>query len=321
MPTSARFLGPYERLILLKAISLAGQPPAAALGALATHAIERHFDAGARLADPDRPWESVHVVVDGRVAVREDGRSVYSVTSGRSLGMLETLARVQAGIEALAEVDTVTLEIRASTLLSILEDHHGMARETIQALARLLLTDPSCSCLPGTWDRRQHLPAMPARELDLVDRIRLLQTSGAFSHARVDSLAELAAQHEEFRAQPGTVLWQEGDPGGWFFLVLDGTIESESDAQNRLHFSWTRGMAPGLFEALGGVPRWHSAIAATPVRGLRLMAERLFDALEDDFAMAADLLSAMAGRVRYQCRVPGTPRLGPGTPSSAPSRS
>jgi hypothetical protein len=76
-------------------------------------------------------------------------------------------------------------------------------------------------------------------------------------------------------------------------------------------------MAPGLFEALGGVPRWHSATAATPVRGLHLIAERLFDALEDDFAMAADLLSAMAARVRYQCRVPGTP----GTPGSAPSQS
>ena len=321
MATIAQSLGPYERLILLKAISLAGQPPAAALGALATHATERHFDAGARLADPDRPWECVHVVVEGRVAMREDGIPLHSVTSGRALGMLETLARVQAGVEAQAEVDTVTLEIRATTLLSILEDHHAMARETIQTLARLLLADPSCSCLPGTWEHRQHLPAMPSRELDLVDRIRLLQMSGVFSHARVDSLAELAAQHEEFRAEPGTVLWREGDPGGWFFLVLDGTIESVSEEQNGLHFSWTPGMTPGLFEALGGVTRWHSATAATPVRGLRLIAERLFDALEDDFAMTADLLSAMAARVRFERQVPGTPRLGPGTPSSAPSRS
>jgi CRP-like cAMP-binding protein len=318
MATSAHSLGPYERLILLKAISLAGQPPAAALGALATHATERHFGAGARLADPDRPWKGVHVVVEGRVGVREDGRPLYSVVSGGALGMLETLARIEEGVEALAEVDTVTLEIRASTLLSILEDHHAMARETIQALARLLLADPSCSCLPGTWERRQQLPAMSAREFDLVDRIRLLQTSGVFSHARVDSLAEIAAQYEEFLAQPGTVLWQEGDPGEWFVLVLDGRIDSA--AQNGLHFSWTSGMTPGLFEALGGVPRWHSATVATPVRGLRLIAERLFDALEDDFAMAEDLLSAMAARVRYQRQVPGGLRPGPGTRSSAPSQ-
>jgi CRP-like cAMP-binding protein len=319
MAISVPALGPYERLILLKAISLAGQPPAAALGALATHATERHFDAGTRLADPNRPWDCVHVVVEGRVGVREDGRPLYFVDAGGALGMLETLARIERGVDAQAEVDTVTLEIRATTLLSVLEDHYAMARETIQTLVRRLLADPSGSSLPGTWERQPHQWAIPPRELDLVDRITLLQTSGVLSHARVDSLAEMAAQHEEFRAQPGTVLWQEGDPGGWHLFVLDGRIDS--DAQNGHHVSWTSGMAPGLYEALGGLPRWHSATAATPVRGLRLIAERLFDALEDDFAMTAELLAAMAARVRDQHRFLGTPRPGPGTPSSAPSRS
>jgi CRP-like cAMP-binding protein len=80
-------------------------------------------------------------------------------------------------------------------------------------------------------------------------------------------------------------------------------------------------MTPGVIEALGGMPRWHHAAAATPVRGLRLNAERLFDALEDDFAMTADLLSAMAVRLRDHHRIPGNSRPGLGTPRSAPSRS
>jgi hypothetical protein len=117
--------------------------------------------------------------------------------------MLETLARIQADVEARAELDTVTLEIRASALLSILEDHHDMARDTIQALARLLLTDPACSCLPGTWDERLRLPESSARPLDLVDRILLTQGNGVFAHARVDSLAEIASQYEEFEARQG----------------------------------------------------------------------------------------------------------------------
>jgi hypothetical protein len=57
-------------------------------------------------------------------------------------------------------------------------------------------------------------------------------------------------------------------------------------------------MAPGLFDALAGAPRWHDASAVTPIQGLRLRADRLFDAFEDDFAMAADLLSVLAARVR-----------------------
>jgi CRP-like cAMP-binding protein len=319
MPTRTHSLGPYERLILLKAISLDSQPPAAALGALVNYAAERHFRAGSRLADPDRPWEGVHVVVEGKVVVFERERELYAAEPRGSFGMLETLARIQGGVEARAELDTVTLEIRASALLSILEDHHDMARDTIQTLARMLLTDPACSCLPGTWDRQLLLPEFSAHPLDLVERIQLTQGTGVFAHARVDSLAEIASQYEEFHAPAGTTFWREGDPGGWFFAVLEGSVDSV--AASGLRFSWTTGMTPGLFEALGGAPRWHHAVAATPVRGLRLNAERLFDGLEDDFAMTADLLSAMAVRLRDYHRIPNSSRPGRGTPRSAPPRS
>jgi len=112
-----------------------------------------------------------------------------------------------------------------------------MARETIHTLARLLLADPACSCLPETWDTRFLLPGIPAHRLDLVDRIQLIQANGAFAHARVDSLAEIATQYEEFHALPGMTFWREGDPGGWFFVVLEGTVDSGT--ANGLRFAWT----------------------------------------------------------------------------------
>jgi CRP-like cAMP-binding protein len=49
---------------------------------------------------------------------------------------------------------------------------------------------------------------------------------------------------------------------------------------------------------MAGQPRWCDAVAATPLTGLRLSAERLFDALEDDFSMAEDLLAALALQLR-----------------------
>jgi hypothetical protein len=39
-------------------------------------------------------------------------------------------------------------------------------------------------------------------------------------------------------------------------------------------------------------------VPLTPIQGLRLRADRLFDAFEDEFAMAAGLLSVLAARVR-----------------------
>lgn len=297
MPTTFHLLGPYERLVLLKAMSLGSHPPAAALAALARHATERHLTAGTRLTDGSTLWDSVHVVAEGQVSVRQAGQHLYTAGPREVFGLLETLARVEADVEARADMESLTLEIRATTLLSIMEDHHVIAQDTIQTLARLLLTTPYW--LSRNLERRIQVPAMVSQHgFDLVDRIRLLQKGSVFAHARIDSLAELASQYEEFHAEAGTVLWREGDPGGWFMVLLDGTVDSTSKAG--LSFSWAPGMVPGVLEALGAAPRWHDARAATPLMGLRLSAERLFDALEDDFAMAADLLTALAMKVRHQ---------------------
>lgn len=142
------------------------------------------------------------MIVEGKTVVEEGGRQLYAAAPREVLGMLETLARVQGGVEARADVETVTLDIRAPALPSILEDRHEMARDTIQTLARRLLADPTCSCLPGTWDRELFLPQISAEPLDLVDRIQVTQGNGVFAHARVDSLAEIASQFEEFHAPP-----------------------------------------------------------------------------------------------------------------------
>src|SRR5262245_32151544 len=126
MSITAQLVGPYERLMLLKALSLSAHPPAAALAALAQQAEERHLVTGAPLRSTDMPWDSVHIVVEGRVSVSESDRELYSAGPMEAVGMLETLARVENGVEARAEIETVTLEIQAATLFSVLEDHYVM---------------------------------------------------------------------------------------------------------------------------------------------------------------------------------------------------
>jgi CRP-like cAMP-binding protein len=141
MSSLGQLVGPYERLILLKTVSLSGCPPATALGALARQAEERHFDAGVRISGS--PWDSAHLVVEGRVSVYQAGQPVYSAGPKEAFGVLEALAPLETDFEARADADTLTLEIRATTLLSVLEDHHAMTQGTIQALGRTLLATPS----------------------------------------------------------------------------------------------------------------------------------------------------------------------------------
>ncbi len=290
-------VGPYERLILLKELMLCDHTPVEALGALARQAAESHFAAGDRIPSADGLWDEAHVIVEGRVRVMQDGAPLYTAGPKQAFGLIETLARVGTDVvQARADEETATLQIRMATLFSILEDHQAVTQASIRSLARRLLTVPEW--LAGVVAR----PAAPAGvaltdDVDVVDRIRRLQMSDLFAHARVDSLGELASCYEPFDAGAGTVLWREGDPAGWLLALTGGRVESRSKAG--LAMTWTAGMDPGLFDALAGV-RWHDAMVVMPVTGFRLSADRLFDTLEDDFPMAADLLAGLAARVRTQ---------------------
>jgi len=295
MADTLRLVGPYERLMLLKGLSPSGDPPVDALGALAEQALERRFSAGAVVIGADRPWEGVHIVMDGHVGMYESGREVYTAGPRETFGLLETVARVRGRVEARAEVETATLEITAATLFSVLEDHQVMRWGLVQSFSRMLLAMPAAL----SRDITTRLPqlAMAPHDLgDVVDRLRLLRASDLFAHARMYSLGEIASRFREFRAEADTVLWREDDPAPWFMLLLDGRIESRS--KTGLHFSWRTGTVPGVFEALAAAPRWHDARAVTAVTGLRLEVEDCFDALEDDSSMAQDLLAALAARVR-----------------------
>src|SRR5262249_20406199 len=160
-------------------------------------------------------------------------------------------------VQARADTETVTLEIRLPTLFSILEDHQSLALGTVRSLARTLLATPAW--LAGAIGRRLVVSSVVSTDqLDLVDRIRRLQISDVFAHGRVDSLAELASQYEPFAAAAGTMLWREGDPAGWALVLIGGQIASASTAG--FSRTWTPGTTPGVFDSLAGV-RWHDAMA------------------------------------------------------------
>ncbi len=298
MPAEARLVGPYERLVLLKAVLMSGNPPIEALAALALQAGERRLAVGASITYSGSHWEHAFVVVHGRVGVHQDGQLLYSAGPMEAFGLLEVLARDAGVVEARAESETLVLQLSATTLLSVLEDHFVMTLDMIRALARLLLATPSW--LVDTVDRRRlAVPSVVSMEnLDLIDRINLLRASDVFARTRLDSLAELATDSDEFRVDAGAVLWREGEPSSWLVVVLDGRIASASTLG--LRFAWGPGTIPGMADAFAAAPRWHDAIAETPVTGLRLSAERFFDALEDDFEMATDVLTALAAQARQQ---------------------
>src|SRR5262249_24211984 len=159
-----------------------------------------------------------------------------------AFGLLELLAGVKGGLEVRTEAETTTLDIRATTLIAILEAHPAMTLAIIRGLARALMASPAAAS--DVIARSVRVPRLPGvTSFDLVDRITWLRMSDLFSHSRVDSLAEIARQFEEFRVEPATPLWRKGDPASWLIVVLDGRVEAA--AGSGAHVSWTPGTVPG----------------------------------------------------------------------------
>ena len=309
MAAKPEFVGPYERLVLLRAASLSSDTPVEALTALARQAGEHRFPAGSALTTGDRPWADTYVVVEGRLDMYQQGRLLYSSGPKEACGFVESLARIEGAMEMRAEIETLALHVTSTTLFAILEDHFVMTVETIAALGRMLLTTPEWLATKVN-ERRFPVPVVvPRAGMDLVDRLRLLKASDLFKNTRLDSLAEVAAQCADFRVDAGTVLWREGEPADFLTVLLEGRVEGTS--AGGLQFSWGPGTAPGLVEGLADAPRWYDAVTVTPVTGLRFSVERFLDALEDDFGMAADVLAGLSIRCGQQRRALGAARPAP----------
>jgi hypothetical protein len=155
--------------------------------------------------------------------------------------------------------------------------------------------------------------------IDLVARLRVLRTSSIFRRAGVGSLVQMATSIEERRLPAGSVLWNAGDPSGFFYLVIDGTIACRRPGGAT--FFAASGYPLGNLESQAGEPRWYTAVAETPVILLRGNTEGFRDILEENPDVAMDFLGLVAlGRIQLGEPTPSwsaeSPRLpGPPEPS------
>jgi hypothetical protein len=135
MILTAPSLGPHERLLLLRAITMPAVLPPSGLVALAELADERIFDAGDVLVDPEQPVNQVHIVVEGRVTVTERQRRLYTAEPRQVVGVIEGLARMERGCLATADERTLTLTVPMAAILDVYEDHFEMYLGVLEPFA------------------------------------------------------------------------------------------------------------------------------------------------------------------------------------------
>lgn len=282
----------YERLLHLRRLDSIGTLPPAELALVAEYAQERFFPGGSVLMRAGEPVPAIYFLISGQVRVTRRGRSLGVARQGAGIGGLALLARDPEGIEAVAEGDVLTLEIRADAAQELFEDRfpilHHVLRDVSRRLAQAIRTHGP-TLFPEPW---QVPLRVPTRSLDLVERLVLLRAAPPFAQASLTTLADLARTLREVRFERDALLWSEGDRAGHTLLVVEGLVRCRS-RDGRLDFTFGPGSPVGTLDMVAEVPRFFEARAQTPLLALQGRVEELIDVLEDNHAMATELLAAI----------------------------
>jgi CRP-like cAMP-binding protein len=285
--------GPVERVLLLKRLPMVSTLTGPQLALVAEQIGERFFPKGSVLLREGEAAGALYFPVEGRIHLTSRGRVIGHAGPGLAVGPFHVLARDERGLGAVAETDTVALELSSDTLFEIFDEHFPILQHVLREVSRQIVEHvvkfpESVFLLSPTTEG----PPTPPRELDLVERIFLLRKSPVFARAGISALGQLARGLTEVRMPPGTTLWHEGEATGWGSMIVSGSIRCTSSRGH--NFVGGPGIILGSLDAVAEVPRWFDAVTETHVVALQTNLQYLIDVFEDNFSMALDYLAVQA---------------------------
>ncbi|NNM32106.1 MAG: cyclic nucleotide-binding domain-containing protein, partial [Gemmatimonadetes bacterium] len=284
---------PFDRVLYLKTLPGVSDLKVGELAVLARQSRERFFKKGEVLLKEGEEIQSVFLLVEGRVRVEKDGGVEMMAGPQDDVGTIHFLARSEGGVSAVAEADTLALEIPTAALLEILEDHFSIFLSFIRSFATLVyehLLETPDGARKSIWSEDLHLPDRP---LDLVEKMVLLRRSHIFNDVSLETIAQLASSMQQTTFAAGHRIWSAGEPADEVQLILRGTVQCEVEKTGNV-FTAAAGYPLGNIESMAQQRRWYDAVAQTEVTVLRGNASRFVDAMEDQFDFAMTFLTAMA---------------------------
>jgi CRP-like cAMP-binding protein len=289
------FVGPLDRVLLLRTLPMLEGLGPVQLAAIAQHAEERHFarDSVLRLGNGDT--EAIHVVMDGELSALGPDQREHRLQRGDAVGFVEMLSGSHETIVCRANVDTTTLALDWDAQIDVCEEHFAVVMQYIRYIARQctarLAQRPQQSNVPVPVIAEQRFHA----DMNLLERTLVLSRSKAFSSGCLDALAELAHHVTQEHWRAGESIWETGQTAGHFLLVAAGALRCTSEQTGT--FLRHAGAPVGIHEALGREKRWHGATCEQDAVTIRIDVEPFMDILEDHFDLALDLLAVLAGEL------------------------
>ena len=134
------------------------------------------------------------------------------------------------------------------------------------------------------------------KNLTTIEKVIFLKSVDIFEHATVEQLGRIAALTEEVHFEPGETIFNEGEPGDAFYLLLSGRVFIERNGNTLREMKEKE--AFGTLEVLDFHPRAVTAKAADQVRALKLNGQEFHDLLSLDIEMVQAVFRMLCGLVR-----------------------
>jgi CRP-like cAMP-binding protein/HEAT repeat protein len=241
-------------------------------------------EAGRLLHREDTAAAGVHLVLEGKVAVRRGTALPGEGAAPLALGLEAVLGGERHRESVWAGEGAVGLEIAAQDFLALLCEEIALARRLFRGL------------LEGT-DTRSLRPRRPVEAHDpagapTLEAVRFLEASPLLARATAEQLLRFAQVAREVPLTPGSMLFDEADPPALYIVTRgDATLEADGAPEIRVGPGDTLGVLEVLAGVSGGRVR-----AEAPGSALRLEAGAFFDLLASDPALLQGIFGAVLAR-------------------------
>jgi CRP/FNR family transcriptional regulator, cyclic AMP receptor protein len=132
--------------------------------------------------------------------------------------------------------------------------------------------------------------------LTTIEKVIFLKSVDIFEHATIEQLGRIAGLTEEVHFKPGEIIFEEGQPGDAFYLLLSGQVFIERNGNTLREMKEKE--AFGTLEVLDFHPRAVTAKAVDHVRALKLNGQEFHDLLSLDIEMVEAVFRMLCGLVR-----------------------
>ncbi|HEU5077300.1 MAG TPA: cyclic nucleotide-binding domain-containing protein [Polyangiaceae bacterium] len=282
-----------EHELFLRAF-LSTKPPDRVAAQLSLVTRDAHLEPGELLFEAGQTPESLHFVAAGRIGLETPEGVTTTAEAGSVLDMLDASIPRPRMRTAIALERTHVLALDFADYLDILEDNFVFAVDTLRAGAESYCSLAERLGSTLAFERPDDLPSASASaEMDVVERVLVLQHVGLFRGAPAQALVQLAHLAEIKRWKGGDYLFSRGDAVTEARIVTRGVVVM-CHREDTPVASFGPHQIVGDLGFLCAQTQAFSARAEAPAVTIDVHIEDLFDVAEDHFDLWRSMLSYVA---------------------------